>query len=71
MSIKNHEEQFILSRMVNDDQEAFRFFFDKYYTELCNIIDIYLGNPEVSEEIVEDIFVWFWENRKKIKIPLG
>lgn len=65
---RNHEEQFIFSRMAEGDQEAFRFFFDKYYSDLCNFVNIYLHDPVISEEIVQDIFVYFWERKEKITI---
>jgi RNA polymerase sigma-70 factor (ECF subfamily) len=54
--------------MAEGDQEAFRFFFDKYYTDLCNFVNIYLHDPMISEEIVQDIFVYFWEKKEKITI---
>ena len=65
---KNYEELFILNRMVEGDKEAFRFFFDKYYTDLCNLVNFYLHNPVISEEIVQDIYVYFWEKKENIKI---
>jgi len=65
--IKN-EELFIFNRMVDGDKEAFRFFFDKYYSELCNFVNLYIHNSAASEEIVQDIFVYVWEKRDKIKI---
>lgn len=68
MEEKNYEELFIFSRMVEGDKTAFRFFFDKYYTYLCNFVNIYLHDSITSEEIVEDIFVYFWEKREKIEI---
>ena len=68
MNGKNQEELFIFSRMVDGDKEAFRFFFEKYYADLCNLMNFYLHDSVISEEIVQDIFVWFWENKEKIKI---
>jgi RNA polymerase sigma-70 factor (ECF subfamily) len=65
---RNDEEQFIFSRMAEGDQDAFRFFFDKYYTDLCNFVNIYLHDPMISEEIVQDIFVYLWEKKEKITI---
>lgn len=54
--------------MVGGDKLAFRYFFDKYYRELCNFVNLYLKDPVLSEEVVQDIFVYFWENKGKIKI---
>lgn len=65
---RNYEELFIFNRMVGGDKDAFRFFFDKYYTDLCNLMNFYLQNPDISEEIVQDIFVYFWEKKRNIEI---
>ena len=54
--------------MVEGDKQAFRYFFDKYYSELCNFVNIYLKDTTLSEEVVQDIFVYFWENKSKINI---
>ncbi|WP_163707771.1 RNA polymerase sigma-70 factor [Mangrovibacterium lignilyticum] len=64
----NTEELFIVKRMVDGDKLAFRYFFDKYYRELCNFVNLYLKNQVLTEEVVQDIFVYFWENKQKIKI---
>jgi RNA polymerase sigma-70 factor (family 1) len=62
------EELFIFSRMVEGDKEAFRFFFEKYYPDLCNLVNLYLHDPMMSEEIAQDIFIYLWEKKEKIKI---
>lgn len=54
--------------MVDGDKNAFRYFFEKYYSDLCNFVNIYLRDTSLSEEVVQDIFVYFWENKSKINI---
>jgi RNA polymerase sigma-70 factor, ECF subfamily len=61
-------ELFILKKMIDGDIHSFKYFFDKYYTDLCNFVHIYLNDKDLSEEIVQDIFVYFWENKEKLKI---
>lgn len=65
---RNTDELFIVSRMVNGDKRAFRYFFDKYYKDLCNFVNIYLKDEMLAEEVVQDIFVYFWENKHKIQV---
>lgn len=65
---RNNEEQFIFSRMINGDKEAFRFFFEKYYADLCNLVNIYVHDEVMAEEIVQDIYIYFWEKKEKIQI---
>ncbi|WP_320167738.1 RNA polymerase sigma-70 factor [Mangrovibacterium marinum] len=62
------EELYIFNRMVKGDKEAFRFFFEKYYSDLCNLVNLYLRDPMISEEIVQDIFIYFWEKKERIKV---
>jgi RNA polymerase sigma-70 factor, ECF subfamily len=62
------EELFIFSRMVGGDQGALRFFFDKYYEDLCHFINAYIHNHAISEELVQDIFIQFWDNKKQLEL---
>lgn len=54
--------------MIEGDVDSFKYFFDRYYNDLCNFVNIYLHNQTLSEEIVQDIFVFFWENKEKLQI---
>jgi RNA polymerase sigma-70 factor, ECF subfamily len=65
---RNNEEQFIFSRMVEGDKEAYRFFFEKYYTDLCNLVNIYIHDEVMAEEIVQNIYIYFWEKKGNIQI---
>lgn len=62
------EELFVFNKMVEGDKEAFRFFFEKYYPDLCNLVNLYLHDPVMAEEIVQDIFIYLWEKKENIKI---
>jgi len=66
--MQNDEELFIFNRLIEGDKEAFRFFFDKYYSDLCNLVNIYIHNQYISEDIVQDIYVYLWKNKEKIHI---
>lgn len=63
-----NEELFIIKKMIEGDVDSFKYFFYRYYNDLCNFVNIYLHDPILSEEIVQDIFVFFWENKGKLKI---
>lgn len=55
-------------KIRNDNQSAFEVVFLRYYSSLCSYAFTIAGNKDVSEEIVQDIFVKFWENRNQIEI---
>lgn len=63
-----NEELFIVGKMMEGDIDSFKYFFDKYYNDLCNFVHIYLHDQVLAEEVVQDIFVYFWENRQKLQI---
>jgi RNA polymerase sigma-70 factor (ECF subfamily) len=63
-----NEELFIVKKMIDGDMDSFKYFFDRYYNDLCNFVHIYLHDQALAEEIVQDIFVYFWENREKLQI---
>jgi RNA polymerase sigma-70 factor (family 1) len=59
----------LFQRVVySDDQEAFEQIFDTTYALLCGISFRMTKNAEASEEIVDDVFCSFWNNRRKINI---
>ncbi|MEN6457201.1 MAG: RNA polymerase sigma-70 factor [Prolixibacteraceae bacterium] len=64
----NKDELFIAQKMIEGDRNAFRYFFEKYYTDLCNFVNLYVHDTVLAEEIVEDIFVYFWENKGHLRL---
>jgi RNA polymerase sigma-70 factor (ECF subfamily) len=63
-----NDELFIVKKMIDGDIESFKYFFDRYYNDLSNFVNIYLHNQALAEELVQDIFVYFWENKEKLQI---
>lgn len=47
----------------------FESLFKSHYGELCAFANKYLEDLEASEEVVQDLFVKFWENREKNEVP--
>lgn len=62
------EEQFILQQMVEGDENAFKYFFDTYYDDLCNFVNSYLRDESLSEDIVQSIFIYLWDKRGSIPL---
>lgn len=57
---KNDEELFI--SVQQGDKKAFDSLFIKYYPLLCTYAKQFV-DFEDGQEIVQDVMVWFWENR--------
>ncbi len=65
-SYVSDEELFILQRMIDGDEIAFKYFFDTYYDDLCNFVNSYLRDKPLSEDIVQGIFIYLWDNRSSL-----
>ena len=62
----SNEEFFIIQKMVEGDENAFKYFFDTYYDDLCNFVNGYLRDETLSEDIVQSIFIYLWEHRDSL-----
>lgn len=49
-----------------NDYRAFEKLFHKYYVSLCRYAEGFLGDSVQSEDIVQDMFAYFWEHRLQI-----
>jgi RNA polymerase sigma-70 factor, ECF subfamily len=61
-------EKQVLSRIKNNDIEAYRYLFELYYRDLYFFAHKFIENREVAEEIVQDVFIFLWENRSSLNI---
>jgi RNA polymerase sigma-70 factor (ECF subfamily) len=60
--------QILLKAIKNGNQFAFRRFFDRYKSKVFHFAFKFLTDEELSKEVVQLVFVKFWENRSKIEI---
>lgn len=51
-------------KAADDDEIAFEAIFKLFYVRLLQFAESTLGNREEAEEVVEDVFIKLWENRK-------
>lgn len=51
-----------------DDDRALSELYLRYWDKMLVVAFNRLGKPEEAEEIVQDIFFWLWQNRKKLEI---
>lgn len=54
--------------IVMDDSRAFTMLFDRYWSKLYATAFGYLKDEVICEEIVHDIFLTIWNNRKQLQI---
>ncbi|MGQ8336120.1 RNA polymerase sigma-70 factor [Sunxiuqinia sp. A32] len=61
------ESAFFLEKLKEGDRKTFTLIFDYYYTGLVVFADKYMHDIELSEDIVQSVFVKLWENREYIR----
>lgn len=51
---------------LSDSQTALKSLYVTYFETLMRFICIYVSSPEVAEELISDIFLEIWNNRKQL-----
>ncbi|WP_242133442.1 RNA polymerase sigma factor [Aestuariivivens marinum] len=58
----------ILEQISKQNQQVFKTFFNKHYEELVRYANGYLFDKDSSEDIVQEVFIYIWENASELKI---
>jgi RNA polymerase sigma-70 factor (ECF subfamily) len=61
-------DSFLLAELKRGSRNAFSILFRKYYKDLILFGGTFLPGRNYCEDIVQNIFVWLWENRENIKV---
>ena len=61
--MQTQEEIHLINAIQQGDKDSFNHLFNKYYPMLCAYSARFVC-IEDAEEVVQDIMVWFWENRE-------
>lgn len=58
----------IIEEIAKQNKKVFKNFFDRHYGELVHYANKYLFDQDSSEDIVQEVFIYIWENAEKLKI---
>lgn len=58
----------ILEEIKKKNQRVFKVFFNKHYEKLVVYANGYLFDEDASEDIIQEVFIYIWENADKLKI---
>ncbi len=61
-------EMVTMGQISLGDLKAYEILFRQYYQMLCNYSLRFVNDPDVAEEIVQDLFYTLWEKRMDIQI---
>jgi len=60
-------ERILIEKIRNNDQSALANVFTKYYRDLVTFAWSFCRDSQLSEEIVQDVFLRIWENRASLE----
>ena len=67
MKVIRAEEIEIQVRLNAGDGAALELLFHRFYNDLCRYLIIFLKDENVAKNIVQDLFLYLWENHEKIE----
>jgi RNA polymerase sigma-70 factor (ECF subfamily) len=59
---------FIIKEIRRGNKKAFRTFFTENYEKLVAYANGYLFDLQASEDVVQDVFIYIWENAHRLEI---
>lgn len=68
LRILNKKESYKPVKNLDITGAIFQNIFHKYYEWLCNYVIKLSGDPALADDIVQEVFIRFWEMRKEIEI---
>lgn len=67
-----HTDQELLDLIQNDDKDAFKELFHKYYKQVSFLVSKLISDELLSLNIIHDVFLEVWNNRNQaITTPLN
>lgn len=68
MTDANTSDAKLLEMLRQGSMSAYEQVFLRYYTTLCTYAGLFTKDRETSENIVQELMAWLWENRRQVRI---
>ncbi len=65
------EEHELVKKIRESDEKAFEILFRKYFQDALNYARFYISDRQLAEDIVQDIFLKIWNERKELNIRIN
>src|SRR6195952_5408548 len=62
-----YEESTLISLLAQNSEYAFQLLFDRYRDTIYKVAMMYVKSPVIAEEIVQDVFLKLWFQRKNLQ----
>jgi RNA polymerase sigma-70 factor (family 1) len=75
IALRNHDQQLyeearLIALLADDSEYAFQLLFDRYRNRIYQTAIRYLKSPMLAQEVVQDVFLKLWFERKNIRQDL-
>lgn len=68
VSLQNsNPELFLVMHLVQDEKKWFKAIFDEHHDYIRNYLYYLSGDAELSDDLVQDVFLTIWEKRESVK----
>ncbi|MBD1422406.1 RNA polymerase sigma-70 factor [Sphingobacterium chuzhouense] len=64
----DYSDEVLIDLLKKDDSKAFSTIYDRYASLMYQFAYNILQDEEECTDVIQDIFVWFWTNRRHLKI---
>lgn len=65
------EDKILFNEIKNRNLKVYEALFSNYYPQLVKFAEAYLFDKQECEDIVQNLFIYFWENAEKIDLDLS
>ena len=65
------EDKILFNEIKNRNLKVYEALFSNYYPQLVRFAEGYLFDKQECEDIVQNLFIYFWENAEKIDLDLS
>lgn len=66
MNDKANKEVILIKSISEGNEKAFLEIFNLYFKNVCRFVEKYVHSKELSEDLVQEVFIKTWENRDKL-----
>lgn len=67
-SLTRYSDEELIELIAEDDEQAFKALFERYWRTAYQVAAAKLRSREVAQELVDDLFVNFWQRRRDLQI---
>lgn len=70
MTTEKLAESIVMTMLSEDNEQALRLLYNRYHQKIYRLSLRYLKSPSQAQEIVQDVFLKLWFERRNMKIEL-